>query len=462
MLVFFITLYIIFTIGIGYYASSKVQTATDFALAGRQLPLSISATSLFATWFGAEVVLGASAEFATKGVLGIIEEPLGAVLALTLIGLFFSRPLYRLNIYTFGDFFRLRFGQTAEWLSSLIMVLSYFGWIAAQFVALGGVIHTILGILTNYAVLIGAVIVLVYTYIGGMWAISLADFIQTIVILIGLLLILAIFLAKIPDFSVVIQAQPKGFFNFLPENTWHGWLHYLTAWLTIGLGGIPSQDIFQRIMSAKSEKVAVRMAYLASVMYLFLTAVPLIIVLIIKYLYPEYMQGDTEMLLPKAIVEHTPVYVQIAFFGALISAIMSTASGTILAPATILAENILRPIFKVDTDSKMLTLLRSSVVIVALISLILAYSKANIFALASMAGAIGLVSLFTSIVAGLYVTNCSSLACLVSMVTGLMVWAILEIWATDLITSTLAGFLISIATFIIVELYVRFHSKMCS
>ncbi len=124
MLITFIFCYLALTILVGWYASRFVKTSKDFAIAGRRMPTYVVASGLFATWFGSETVMGASSEFVEKGLLGVIEDPFGASLCLLLIGLFFARPLYKLNILTFSDYFSIRYNKKVEWVSAIFMIPS--------------------------------------------------------------------------------------------------------------------------------------------------------------------------------------------------------------------------------------------------------------------------------------------------------------------------------------------------
>ena len=102
-----IIIYLVITLLIGFWASRKVNNTKDFVVAGRQLPTYMAAAALFATWFGSETIMGASSEFVEHGLIGVIEDPFGAALCLILVGAFYARPLYRMNILTFNDFFKL-------------------------------------------------------------------------------------------------------------------------------------------------------------------------------------------------------------------------------------------------------------------------------------------------------------------------------------------------------------------
>ncbi len=213
MLIAFVVLYLLGTIAIGYWASRQVRTAQDFALAGRRMPLIVAASALFATWFGSETIMGASSEFLERGLLGVIEDPFGAALCLILVGAFYARPLYRMKILTFNDFFRLRYDRRTEVLSAVFMVPSFFSWIAAQLVALAIVMHVLVGLPIPWGIWLCTLIVVIYTYIGGMWAVSITDFVQTIMIVAGLLALAIQLVGDAGGLQQVVARTPEGFFR---------------------------------------------------------------------------------------------------------------------------------------------------------------------------------------------------------------------------------------------------------
>ncbi|MEO0332915.1 MAG: sodium:solute symporter family protein [Bacteroidota bacterium] len=451
MLLVFISLYLLLTILIGVISSRWIKSSRDYVLAGRRLPLVLAASALFATWFGSETVLGASSEFAEHGLLGVIEDPFGAALCLLLVGLLVARPLYRMNILTFCDFYRDRFGPRVEMLSSLCMVPSYFGWIAAQLVALGILFQAVAGIPTLFGIWIGTAVVLIYTYIGGMWAISITDFIQTIVIIAGLLF-LAIDLGNAAGgFKTVIASTPNGFFRAVPQPNIIDSVHYFAAWITIGLGSIPQQDVFQRVMAARSERIAVQASYLGAGMYLTVGLIPLFIGLCTVQIYPSLLTSvsDTQLMLPTVVLQHTSTGLQVLFFGALLSAIMSTTSGAILAPATILAENIIKPRWRIQNDTQLLRVLRGSVIAVAVASTVMASLKTNIYDLVALSSVLSLVSLFVPLMAGLYWKKANELSALLSISFGMLGWLIFEYLVASEIPSLLWGLGASIIGLII-------------
>lgn len=432
ILVAFILLYLATTIAIGLWASRKVHNSRDFVLAGRQMPMLVGASALFATWFGSETILGATAEFAEGGVLAVIEDPFGAALCLMLVGAFFARRLYRENILTFNDYYRQRYNAQVELVSALFMVPSYFGWIAAQLVAMAIIFQTVAGVPFYAGILICTLVVLVYTYKGGMWSVSITDFIQTILIISGLLAVCWSLYQQTGGWAPVVNALPDHFFQFTPELKPMPVLHWVAAWITIGLGSIPQQDIFQRVMSVRSEKAAVRASWISGGMYLTIAMIPLAIVLFGRHLYPELITDNDQGFLPALVLAHSSLPVQVLFFGALLSAILSTTSGAILAPATVIGENIIRPRMKNPTDEHILRVIRFSVIGVALASVLMASWNADIYDLVAQSSALSLVSLFIPLTAGFYWPKATSTGAMCAMLAGMVAWLICEWIGTEI------------------------------
>jgi SSS family transporter len=401
-------------------------------LAGRSLPVVLSSAALFATWFGSETVFGASSQFLQNGLYGVIEDPFGAALCLLLFGLFFARKLYNMNLLTLGDFFKVRYDKRTELVASLFLAPPYIGYIAAQLVAMGLIFNVITGMAIWQGVVISAVVVTLYTYIGGMWAISIADFIQSIIIIIGLLVLAYILSSKAGGVTTVIREVPQENFRFFPRLDVKEIFSYIAAWSVLGLGSIPSQDVFQRVMSSSSVKTAVISCYLAALLYLTIAMLPLFISLCTKHLYPHQLEGDPQLALPQMVLLHTELPIQVLFFGSLLSAIMSTTSSAILAPAAIFSENLVKPLVKQRyTDKQFLWLTRISVLLFSAIATVMACLRSNIYELVGESSILSLVSLFVPLVMGMYWRRANSLGALFSMVFGMVAWIIFEAFDTS-------------------------------
>ncbi len=430
ILLIFVIVYLLVTLLIGWWAARRVKNTQDYVIAGRKMPRFVAACALFATWYGSETVMGAPAKFSEEGLQGVIEDPFGSSLCLILVGLFFARPLYRLNILTLVDFFKLRFSRRTETIAAIFIVPSYFGWIAAQMVAMALILNVLIGVDLPWGILICLVVVVFYTYIGGMWSISVTDFVQTIMIVIGMIAVAVLLANEAGGVQKVMEKAPANAFQFFPNRDLQSILTYFAAWITIGLGSIPQQDVFQRVMSAKSEKSAVGASLLSGFMYLTIGMIPLFITLCGHALYADFGDDDPQKMIPLMVLRHTSTFMQILFFGALLSAILSTTSGAILAPATIIGENLIKPIYRKMSDAMLLRTMRFSVVGVAVCSAVMATTNSNIYELVSDSSVLSLVSLFVPLTAGLYWKRASEIGSLLSILGGMGGWIVGEILET--------------------------------
>lgn len=453
MLLLSIIAYLFLTVLIGYWASRRVKTAGDFMLAGRSLPILLSSSALFATWFGSETVFGASSEFLKGGLYAVIEDPFGAALCLILFGIFFARKLYSMNLLTLGDFFKLRYGRRAELLSSALMAPPYVGYIAAQLVAMGLILNVVSGLDVWVGVVVSALVVTFYTYIGGMWAISITDFVQSIIIIVGLVVLAIVLAGKAGGVGAVFAEVHPENFRFLPKPEWREVTAYLAAWSVLGLGSIPSQDVFQRSMSSGSANTAVRSCYYAAFLYLTVAMLPLFISLCTKHLYPEQLTGDTQLTLPVMVLQHTNLVVQVLFFGSLLSAIMSTTSSAILAPAAIFSENLVRPLMKERlNDRQMLWLTRGSVLLFSALATLMACLRSNIYELVGESSVLSMVTLLAPLTFGIYWRRTTSTGAMASMLVGVISWAVCEFVITIGVHSLVPATLLSVVALVVVSL----------
>ncbi|WP_331983123.1 sodium:solute symporter family protein [Ohtaekwangia sp.] len=443
LLLLSIIAYLAVTVAIGFWASRKVKNSGDFMLAGRSLPIVLSSAALFATWFGSETVFGASSQFLQGGLFAVIEDPFGAALCLILFGLFYARKLYNMNLLTLGDYFKVRYGRTTELTASFFLAVPYLGYIAAQLVAMGLILNVVTGIPTWQGVVLSSVIVTVYTYAGGMWAISVTDFIQSIIIIAGMFVLAFVLAEKAGGVSVVLSEFPEKDRQFFPPADFKEIVAYIAAWSVLGLGSLPSQDVFQRAMSSGSVKTAIWSCYYAAILYLTIAMLPLFISLCTKHLYPDQINGDTQLILPNMVLQHTTLPIQILFFGSLLSAIMSTTSSAILAPAVIFSENLVKPLIKHRySDKQFLVLTKISVLLFALVATVMACLRSNIYELVGESSILSLVSLFVPLTLGLYWKRSNSNGALLSMVLGMITWIIFEAFETtwpSLVPATLVS-----------------------
>jgi len=467
MLVAFVALYLVASIAIGLWAARRVHNSRDYVVAGRSLPLTMSFALVFATWFGAETVLGVSATFLKDGMGGIVADPFGFSFCLVLIALFFARAFYRLNLLTIGDFYRKRYNKPVEVATSVCITLSYLGWTSAQFTALGFVFHALSGgaIPLGWGIALGAGAVLVYTLFGGMFSIAYTDLFQTAIIIVGLLYLAFLLGGMAGGFdAVVLHAAQAEKFHFWPQPELREVLAFVAAFLTAALGSIPQQDVFQRVTAAKDADTAVRGTMIGGIVYFCMAFVPIFLaysaLLIDPQMVGPLVAGDaneSQLILPKLILGHTPLFAQVMFFGALLSAIMSSASGALLAPTSLFTENVLRPFLPHMSDRQFLLTLRLVLVIFALAVLVFALeSDASIYQMVQNAYKVTLVSAFAPLVLGLFWKRATTAGALLSVVLGLVSWVLMEVVAPQaLVPPQLVGLAASFLGMVVGSLAMR-------
>lgn len=455
MLLWFVIIYWVISVAIGLVAARWVHTTRDFAVAGRRLPMYIVTATVFATWFGSETVLGIPASFIKEGFSGVIADPFGSSLCLILVGLFFARPLYRMNLLTIGDYYRKRYSRPVEMLTTLCIVISYLGWVGAQIKALGLVFNVVSdgAISQPSGMIIGASTVLVYTMLGGMFSVAITDFIQMIIIVIGMLYIgweVSGLAGGVG--SVVAHAASSGKLNILPAAEVKDILWFFAAWITMMLGSIPQQDVFQRVQSSKDEKTAGRSSVLGGVLYFCFAFIPMFLAYSASLIDPKMVQGylekDSQLILPSLILSPiVPVFAQIMFFGALLSAIKSCASATLLAPSVTFSENILKPFFPHIGDKKFLRLMQLVLVgFTVLVTFFALNTKSSIYGMVENAYKVTLVAAFVPLVFGLYWKRATNLGAMLAIILGLTVWIWMEVLNPEgVMPPQLAGLIASLA-----------------
>lgn len=426
--------YLCLTLALGLLAGTRVHNTVDFAVAGRSLPLVMVVTTTFATWFGAETVMGIPARFVEGGLGEVVEDPFGAGMCLVLVGAFFATRLYKMKLITIGDYYRKRYGEGVEVFCSIAIILSYLGWVAAQITALGMVFSLLTGgaISPHMGMAIGTTLVLVYVLVGGMLAVAWTDFMQMIVLVVGLSLI-AMYASDLAGGAdkVLNLAHASDWFNIFPSTgKAEDWMWFAAAAVTMMLGSIPQQDVFQRVMSAKNAKTARNGAIIGGFSYLLFAFIPMFIVAAATLIMPEQTKAllatDAQHVLPTLIMTKMPLVAQIFFFGALVSAIMSTSSATLLAPSTSFVENILKNMRPNMTDRQVLISLRVTIFIFTLMVLVYAIKMegTSIYELVSAAYQVPLVGAFVPLSFGVYwkraTTQGAALSILLGM--GTLIW----------------------------------------
>jgi Na+/proline symporter len=421
----FLVLYVLAMYVLALVARKRIRSNEDFVVAGRRLPLSLAWATLLATWFGAGTLLTVTDEVSRHGVRRAALDPFGAGICLILAGLFFARPLWEMKLLTLSDFFRRRFGARAEILSAFIMVPTYFGWIAVQFIALASLLELFFDLPLVIGIPLVAVVAMGYTLLGGMWSVTLTDAVQITLVLAGLVVLAVNVLVTLGAGNVVegwlrltVDLPPR-LLEPLPTESLRSVLGWFSVLLVGALGNIPGQDLLQRVFAARSARVAQSACVLAGIAYLVFGCIPILLGLASHLLVPGGMERS--VLPALARIFFTPAAL-VVFTVALTSAVLSTIDSAILSPASVLAQNVFGR--GGGRRTSLLALNRLSVVLVTAASVIVAFLGDSAYGLLEDAYELPLVSLFVPLSMGLFAKARGELPAILSMSVGVTLWLI--------------------------------------
>lgn len=424
-----IILYFICMLIIGKIINNKVKTSSDYLVGGRSMPTWLITGTLFATFWGGGTMLGCTGVAFHEGVLGTIADPFAAGLALILLGLFFVSAIRKLNVNSIGEIYMLRYNRLVSYLASILMVPTYILWTAVQIIAIGKVISILLEVNYSFAIIVSAIVVITYTYLGGILAVVWTDTIQLIIIFIGLLILVPKSISYVGGLDVIKASTPEGFWSFIPKDkSLVSWLSYIAAWCGMALGNIPSPDIAQRAFCSKDEKVAKKSAIISGLMYWVIGLVPIFMGLVAitmvqkGFIDPQIFSDDSELIIPyMAKILLGPVALGI-FAGSLAAAVMSSASSAIFASAVILSNDLVKPLLAKKhiamTDKMILISTKVSVLIIGLLSLVVSFYATSLYDLMIFGFALLFSSLFFPFLLAFHWKKANAYGALAGMIAG--------------------------------------------
>jgi Na+/proline symporter len=323
-------------------------------------------------------------------------------------------------------------------MASIGQLMTYFVWTGAQMVAAGTIVNALFpSVPVEAGMILVAVWVTGYTMLGGMLADTLLDFIQMFFTAGGMALIFGFVLYQVGGWDGLVSIDatlynPKPF-TLLPDMAGEagylgyfgpmGWMYWVSAWLAIGLGSIPTQDLFQRSMSARNESTAVWGTYFAGVLYLFFGIMsPLIGIMMFK-LNPTL--ADPDGVLVGAALQYVPPILTAIFMAALTSALMSTSDSSLLAGASVVTQNLF-PLFGKQLDpTEEVKWTRIMVGINGFIGIVFALTAQIIYELGVVAWTLLLVGLVTPFIFGMYWKKANGYGAVSAVIGGWASWAIL-------------------------------------
>ena len=329
---------------VGTLTSRLVRKSSKrYMIAGRSLPLFFVGTMLAAQSIDGNSSLGNVSLVYQFGFWAGAAIPIGLGVCLVLTGIFYAKKLNRMAMLTLPDFYYRRYGNGTEGISGILMMISFIVLVAGNFAASGFILSTVLGIDFFWAMLIAAIVVLIYTYAGGLFSSAYTDIFQ-IYLAIGAFWAAFIFFAagfSGINFGTVLGSAPPGYLDLSGlTDIGNGALINWAGIMALGLGDIVALDFMERVFAAKDGRTAQRGALMGAGLT-FLTVVPTSMMGIVAlYLLPNIADPFTAY--PELAINHVPFPIGIALLMGVLGASMSTANGGLLAISSVMSRNIIQ------------------------------------------------------------------------------------------------------------------------
>ena len=448
--------YLALQLGIGIWISRRIRSESDYLLAGRNLGYTLATFSIFATWFGAETMVGSAGNAYRDGVSLGNAEPFGYGLCLILAGFVFAGPLWRRRLTTLADLFRQRFSVGVERLVALIMIPGSILWAAAQIRAFGHILSTSSTISPQLAIACAAGFTMLYTMFGGLLADATNDVIQSVVITVGLFVLLGGVVLDLSQTGILSETLGGiGPVSLLPS-TGNSPMAIVEEWAIPICGSVIAAELVGRIIATRTPTVARRSSITAGVLYIIVGTVPLVIGLLGQRIVPTL--ADAEQVIPAVAHALLPTLFFAIFAGSVVAAILSTVDSTLLVASGLMSHNILIPVFKVTSERSKVLLARAGVLSFGVIAYIQAIRAEGVFELVESASAFGSAGILVTAVFGLFTSLGGPYAALATLVGGLIVY----------LAGTFGGFAypyllslgVSVLTYVVVGTMERVGTRM--
>ena len=446
--------YVLVQFAIGLWVARRIKTTTDFLVAGRSLGLGLVSFSVFATFFGAEAIVGTSGAVYEEGLSGGRIDPFGYAVAIFIAGALFAVPLWKRGIITFADFFRQRFSPGVEKLVVLVLLPGSMFWAAAQIRAFGQVVSATSGLDVSVAITVAVVLVVAYSVLGGLLADAWTDLIQGVAIVLGLVVLAVVVAGQVGGVAEGLANVDSDRVQALTIGD-EGWLGLIESFAIPICGTVVAIEIISRILGARSAEVAARGAMLGGAIYLVVGAIPVFLGLVGPQLLPQV--DDAEQIVPLLAEAHLPGVLYVMFAGAVISAILSTVDSVLLASSGQVSHNIVERVMPWLDDRGRLLLNRVVLALLAVFAFAMALTADRVKDLVETASAAGSAGVFVVAVFGLFTRFGAQHAAMATILAGALGWLIFGMLEIE--TPYVAALALALVTYVTTAIIERRASR---
>lgn len=393
-----IVVYVAIQIGVGLYVARGVKTEEDFFLAGQRMGLLPIGISIFATWFGAETIMGSAGAIAADGLAGARAEPFGYAICLFALAFLVAGVFRQRGYANLADFFHDRFDHRSELAAAVITIVVSTIWAAAQLLALAALLESALHVPAQVTLIGATVVVIAYTSLAGIAGDIWTDCIQATVLVIGLLLVLFSVASAMGGFGPMLASIEPAQLKLLGDG--ETWLGQIDSWAIPILGSLVTQEAIARFLSTRTPQLARNATLMAGGLYLLLGIVPLLIALAGVHYMP--VGEDSDSFLPNLAAKTLPPFVYVMFAGALLSAVMSTTNSNVLSVSSLMSLNVLSRLHARADNRFRMQVARYSTIGAGVVAYMIASSGQTIYELIALTSVWGQAGILVAVMVGLW------------------------------------------------------------
>jgi len=410
-----IVIYMLFLLGLGYYASRKIKGMEDYTVAGRKLGYPVLLGTLIGTAIGAGSTIGQTGKAYTFGIAFVVVA-VSYGIGLILFG-FIAPIIRRTKIWTVPDALVLRYGNSMRLITAVLIFLAVIALYGAHLIAMGLAVKTILGdfgITFNEAVLVAGGIMVLYTIMGGLVAVAYTDFIQTIIMIIGVGIMLPIFIINdVGGLSAAwehIRPEPGNFLGGLSP------VYIVSIWIIYICFNLIDPSLLQRASAAKDAKTVRKSMFITGGIYFCWCIVGAFLGAMAAYLFPELAgaKGGPDSAVPMEIAHHLPIIIKGLCLSAIMAAIMSTADTALLIAGTTFSHNIVGAFRPQTKDRTLLILSRLCIFVIGVLGIVIAMTMKGVFNIMMLSFAIFVAGIFVPTMAALFWKKATKAGALIS------------------------------------------------
>jgi len=389
--------FIMLLIGAYVYRRGRASGSDSFFVADRKGSGLLITGSLLATIVGASATVGLAGWGFTRGLSGAWWLLVGAV-GLFVLSLFWAKRVRGFGLYTLPQLVERQYGREAGFVASILIVVSWIGVIAAQMAAAGKILGVLVSDSSTLVTVIPALVFMAYTVLGAQYSIIRTDFIQSGILIVGILTALFLVLDDVGWLSGLTGSLPSEYFSF-PVRADFGWYDLISLLILVGGTYIVGPDIYSRLFCAKNEKVAKSSALSVALLIIPVSFSIVLIGMGARVLFPDI---SSEQAFPIVIQEGLPVGVSGLVIAALLAAIMSSADTCLLTTSTILTEDVFKRVFPNISEKRGSTISRFGVVVIGTIALLIALRMGGVISNLLLAYTIFTSGIVIPVLAGFY------------------------------------------------------------